>query len=128
MFMSHLSIFLIFLAGILWIGDLEKEEIHAGNFYLRTIATLGSLNVGVNLIYGFISLDDVIFGNLGHNLSACKMTISMLTLILINLIVLSWAPTLRLMKIRGPYGDELAEDIESLGSKHDAKSYFFKGA
>lgn len=105
MFMSHLSILLIFLAGILWIGDLEKEEIHAGNFYLlRTIATLGSLNVGVNLIYGFISLDDVIFGNLGHHLIAYKMTISMLTLILINLIVLSWAPTLRLMKIRGLTG------------------------
>ena len=120
---SQLSIFLVFLAGILWIGDLEKEEIHTGNVYhVRTIDTLSSLNFSVNLIYGFISLNVVIFGNLGHDLSAYKMTISMLTLILITLIVLSWAPTLRLVKMRGPHSNELVEDIESLGSKHDAES------
>ena len=85
MLVSQLSIFLIFLAGTLWIGGLEKEEIHAGNVYhLRTIATLSSLNVSVNLIYGSISLNVVIFGNLAHNLSAYKMTMSMLTLILVS--------------------------------------------
>ena len=67
------------------------------------------------------------FGNLGHNLSAYKITISMLTLILINVIALSWAPTLRLMKIRGPYRDELAEDIESRAQSTTLNHISLKG-